>query len=150
MHHIVTDNPYPPPTVSGIYTSFLLLTRFVMCDIKPGHKYVSSHPVKNTNIFLLFSAPSAPVVTVHPGAPPPQPPYQQPPLMQPLFAHFQPYQPLMQPVMPPPAEAAQMVQTEQSEALQEPPVEPEEPTPAAEAQPAAAEGAGQGEQSLLI
>ncbi|XP_024912831.1 pollen-specific leucine-rich repeat extensin-like protein 1 [Cynoglossus semilaevis] len=110
VHHIVTDNPYPPPTPS---------------------------------------APSAPVLTVHPGAPPMQPLYQQP-LMHPL--QYQPFPlPLMQPVMQPQPEPAPPADPEPTEAAEpQAPREPEVETPAAEAQSseaaAAAAASDPGEQ----
>ncbi|XP_038160076.1 bromodomain-containing protein 4-like isoform X1 [Cyprinodon tularosa] len=115
VHHIVTDNPYPPPTMS---------------------------------------APSAPIVTVHPAASPSQPPYQQqppPPTMQPFYAHYQPYQPPVQPMTPPPSEPSPPEQQEEPEAPQpEALVEPETPTPSAEAQTAAAEVHGEQEGAQLM
>lgn len=146
VHHIVTDNPYPPPTVSGIYTVAIS----VISDIKSVKDSSCDLFLTNLtkNILWIFSAPSAPVLTahpIHPGAPPMQPLYQQqpPPPMQPLYAQYQPYQPPpLQPVMQPqpePAQPAEPVQPAQPEAPeQEAPVQPEVQTPAAEAQPAAA------------
>lgn len=129
VHHVVTDNPYPPPTMPGIYTAVISTISDIMSV--------------NWRLFL-FSAPSAPVLTahpVHPGAPPLQPLYQQqPPLMQPFY--YQPYQPPLQPVMQPQPEPVQPVppvEPVQPEATeQEAPAQPEIQTPAAEAQPAVA------------
>lgn len=108
---------------------------------------------------ILFSAPSAPVLTAHPvqpGAPPMQPFYQQaPPHMQPLYPQYQPYQPPVQPVMQPqpeqpqqvqPVESVQPVQPETPE--QEAPAQPEIQTPAAGAEPAAAPVQGKEEFHL--
>ncbi|KAM7395962.1 hypothetical protein PAMA_007304 [Pampus argenteus] len=105
VHHVVTDNPYPPPMMKGIYT-----------------------------VVPSVAAPSAPVLTAHPVHPGPPP-------LQPLYAHYQPYQ---QPVMQPPPEPEQQVplvppvESVQPEATEpESPVQPEVQTPAAEVQPAA-------------